>query len=226
MKTVLTTNCGQFNHPEFELAYDPDTVLDRDVLWLAGILEQQVANGERFSDNQSFQLGWMFTLIHQNDNGTLSILEPEMTEMPIRWQNSVTNTLRHLRLQKDTGESLLPAEALVFPSYRQSCIVCDRLGHSREIVMDRREPGDQESGWFIGCVADEYDHNNPDNLRVVSLYEAVVCLEPRVLRYLALPPGVLLHVGGEQAVFFLDESRLEIRPGSYLEKVLRKNPGD
>jgi hypothetical protein len=34
-----------------------------------------------------------------------------------------------------------------------------------------------------------------------------------------------LHVGGEQAVFFLDESRIEIRPGSYLEKVLRKNPG-
>jgi hypothetical protein len=54
-------------------------------------------------------------------------------------------------------------------SIHQSLIACD--GYTdHEFLMDRSQ-GTNERDWgrLVGCLDERHDHNNPDNLRCVSL---------------------------------------------------------
>lgn len=213
-----TQNCRQHIHPEFVLVFDPKVAIEPDVDWFLGNLEKSVAQGERYIDGQTFPVGSMFTMIRGNADGTLSILEPDMIEMPVRWIDSISNTLAILRLQKDVVESVLPSDMLDFPSLRQSCIICNRLLDNQEFLMERTEPADRDSGWFVGC-REEHDHQDPSQLVCISLFEAVVKRCRAMIGYLALPTGSLVGVTREGPGVFLDRNQLEVRPGSYLERL-------
>lgn len=219
MELISTTQCGKYAHPEFHLLYDSAKVLEVDVRWFVGTLERMVAAGEKFSDGQSYQLGWTFMLIKANDEGSLGFMEPEMSRMPIEWEPGVTHALRHLRLHKDVVESVLPAESLSFPSLRQSCLVCTKVDQAGTLLMDRLDSKGDDSGWFIGCGDRAHDHNSVENLERVSLYEAAVSLAPPVLPFLALPAGAFVGLRGGPPVIFYEDKELEIRTGSYLQRL-------
>jgi hypothetical protein len=72
-----TKSCKSHNHPEFQVSFNPRIVNESDLCWFLDILEA-VAGGERFSDGQTFQVGWIVTLIRKNQQGTLSIFEPDI----------------------------------------------------------------------------------------------------------------------------------------------------
>jgi hypothetical protein len=158
----------------------------------------------------------MLTMIRKNDEGTLSVLESDMVQMPIAWIDSVNNTLVHLRRQKDVCESLDPVQDLTFPSLLQSAIICKNLGKTKTFIMDRQPPKDNDSGWFCGCAGEHHDHQEVKELARVSLFEAAVKHESGIIPYLALPPGALLSVGPEGPSVSINENRLSFRPGSYL----------
>jgi hypothetical protein len=148
-----TTTCARNRHPEFRVCYDPSIIIDPDIGCFLESLEWAVANGERYSGGQTFQIGWMVTMIQENDEGTLSILEPDMKQMPIAWIDSVNHTLVHLRRQKDVCESVLPAQELSFPSTRQSAIICTQLGKDKGFILDRKEPAGRDSVGLLGVTA-------------------------------------------------------------------------
>ena len=51
--------------------------------------------------------------------------------------------------------------------------------------MTRSDPTDSaDSGWFVGCLADDHDHQQPANLTRVSLYEAFL-RQPAIQGFLA-----------------------------------------
>jgi hypothetical protein len=212
-----TASCHRHSHPEFRISFDPSIVIEPDVQWLLHVLDDAVSRGERFADGETFQVGWMFTTIRQNEEGTLSILEPDFSpQIPIAWIDSVTHTLRHLRAQRDVCESVLPSDLMNFPSLRQSAIVCSRLRDAETFMMSREEPTlETDSGWFCGCKG-EHDHQDPDELTRVSLYEAAVCYQQRIIPYLALPAGTLLSAGNGAPTIYLGQRRLKFDPGSYL----------
>jgi hypothetical protein len=182
-----------------------------------GWLESAVARGERFSDGQTCQVGWMIFQVRAEKEGSLSLWEPDMRQMPIIWVESVSRTLAHLRLQKDVCESVLTADDVSFPSLGQSAIICTQLGQTTDVVMERTAPShESDSGWFCGCTDEEHDHNNTDHLQCVSLYEAAVKYAPEIIPYLALPEGILLKAGRDTPTIFLHGEELTIKPGSYL----------
>lgn len=210
MATIWTTSCHRHQHPEFRITYDPAS------------LERKVAAGERFADGETFQVGWITTQVRAGLDGALTLWEPDMLQLPVGWTESVSSTLAQLRRQKDVCESVLPVGELFFPTMRQSALICTRLGQRPGVVMERRTPSETDSGWFCGCREDGHDHDAADELRCVSLYEAVVGHASEILPYLALPEGVLLGTGDGPPTIFQHGRPLVFKHGSYLAVRHRK----
>lgn len=218
MAIARTSNCHRHGHPEFRLTFDTNAVpADADVAWLIEWLESAVASGTRFVPGEMCQIGWGTTLVRAHESGDLSLWEPDMRSVPFEWVEFVSTTLAHLRLQKDVVESVLSANDLAFPSMRASAIVCTRLGPNQDIVLERVEPSGADSGWFCGCREGDHDHNNPNELKCVSLYEAAV-RAPQVVPYLALPAGVLVGTSNRVPAIFHGSAPLAFARGSYLAK--------
>ena len=214
---LQTTTCHSYGHPEFRITYDPGIVpVDDDVRWLAGWLEESVAQGKRFAARQTCQVGWVVTDVRLGEDGVLSLWEPDMRVLPVTWKQSVSTTIARLRLQKDVVESVLPPDDLSFPSMRQSAIICSRFGENNGLVMERRQPSETDSGWFCGCSGGDHDHNSVAELRRVSLYEAVIRCGSQIVPYLALPAGVLVAVSGKAPAIFVDNKPLRFKHGSFL----------
>jgi len=224
MLSVATTRCHEFGQAELVLAFNPRNVIEKDVRWFAAGLEQMVQSGSRFQAGQSLQIGWSIAWFVALPDNALGFEEPDMKSMPVVRQPGLTNSLAHLRLHKDTLESVLSAEALSFPSLQQSCLVCTHLSSSGSFLMDRQRPEGGDSGWFIGCQADGHDHNDPSSLRRASLYEAVIAMCPRALAYLAFPVGATIAVD-EAPLFFVAGEPLEPRKGSFVDVQRRYQQG-
>jgi hypothetical protein len=223
MQTFATARCRAFRHPEFRLRADPAAVLEGDIALLITTLEGMVSAGQRFKDGETIQVGWGTLRVRRNRDKSLSLLEPDFRKTPIKWVESVTTTILHLRRQKDVCESYFSASALLFPSLRESCITCTSLADADSVLMDRSEPRGGESGWFLGCADDDHDHNNPDHLTRLSLYKAALC-SPVSIPFLALPSEVLLEVGadGVPSVLFSRGKRLKPRSGSYVATLAKR----
>ncbi len=175
MALVRTSTCVRYRHPEFRLTYDPTVVhVEGDVMRFISWLEDSVAQGTRYLAGQTCQVGWAVTEVRHCENGDLSLWEPNMQHMPIVWSECVSYTLAHMRLQKDVVDSILSAEDLSFPYMCESALICTRLGQSEGLLLERSEPSGADSGWFCGCRDQDHDHDNPAELRRVSLYEAAV----------------------------------------------------
>lgn len=227
MRTVTTTKCTAHGQSELTLAFDPEKVLERDVRWFAGTLEQDVESGARFKAGQSMQIGWMWTWVTALPDGTYGFEEPDMkSATPLVRQTGLTNSLSHLRLQKDILESVLTAETLSFPSIQQTCLVCTRLGNAGAFFLDRREPDDKDSGWIFGCESD-HNHEMTASWQKTWLYTAVVGTCRRALPYLAFPPGSLITVDEKDSpVFYLNDKQLPIRKDSYLHLLMERPKRD
>lgn len=222
MNVLSTLRCHAHSHPEFAIEFDPQRLLGLDAQWMADLLESWVADGQRFSDGESVQIGWSFTRLRQGDDGLLHFEEPDFESMPIVWTSGLTATLLHLRLHKDTAMSVIDADAMDTPSLRQSCLICTRLKAGNDFMMMRTQPDEWDSGWFIGCLEDDHDHNEPDGLVPESLYQAIVEHAPLALAYLGLPAGTAVRVESGQFELFDESGVLKPAPGSYLDAVRRK----
>lgn len=220
---AATKTCRHHEHPEFVLDYDPAIVIEPDVEWLLEFLERSVCSGTRYRNQETISIGWTDTLIEQTDSNHLRLLEPDWTgKLPIEYIPSVTRALADLRRQKDVAESLGLGEHLSFPTIRQSAIVCNQLGARDCGVLDRARTEGQDSGWFFGCNDPVHDHNDVRVLKRISLYE-IGCRMPEVVQFCALPPGSNVLLGGaKKIVVCLDGDDVEIRKGSYLERLLHQ----
>jgi hypothetical protein len=224
MRSAATTRCQTYGHPEFRLCFDPAVVLECDIAFMLRTLEDWVAGGERFADGETIQFGWCTLVVRANPDSTMSLLEPDFRQIPINWTESVTSALLHLRRQKDTCESYFESDALSFPSLLQSCIACTQLESAEAVVMERTDPEHAVSGWFLGCLRDEHDHNSVQQLESISLFEAVL-RNARALPYLALPPGVLLQISPDGLPqVYREGAQLQPRKGSYVEALVRGRP--
>jgi hypothetical protein len=220
MNVLRTKLCSSYGHPEFRIIYDPTIVsVPDDINWFSDWLEDTVAQGIRYSAGQTCQVGWSVTTIRLRDDGDRAVWEPDMNNMPFVWLESVSYTLAHLRLQKDVVGSVLDDEDMSFPSMCESTIICNRLGAAKDLLMERFEPAGTDSGWFCGCQEDDHDHNDPAELRCVSLYEAAVRHDSRIVPFLALPSGTLVSAGEGVPSLYSAGELLAFRPGSFLARL-------
>jgi hypothetical protein len=214
---LRTSHCKQHKHPEFSFRIDPKKGLREDANWLVGYLEQNVASGERYMDGETVQIGWIVNLLKKRKDGTFGVLEPDFESFPINWVDSVTDTLAQFRMQNDVAESfgLNPIE---FPSIRQSCVLgTDVVAGDVNLVLERTEPNEDDSGWFIGRADTSIDYSDPQNLRRASLYEAGV-LTPGAIMFLALPTGYRVVLTDSSIEITFGDRELTPLPTSFLER--------
>jgi hypothetical protein len=217
---VTTRTCARYGHPEFTLEADEEKVPGSYLTDIAQGIEEMVAQGSDFKPNETFQIGWMVTQVAEHSAGRLTLLEPDMQAFPVRWVPGITETLRQMMLQLFTLDSVSLRDQMAIATMDQSCVVCSRH-HLPELFLSRNDgigPGD--SGWFVGCLDRQHDHNDPANIHRVSLYKAFL-QQPGIIGYVAFPPGSTIVVDQETGVTITKDGKdLRILAGSFLDRML------
>jgi len=181
-----------------------------------------VADGSRYVPGQTLQVGWIINRIQETQDGLLTPCEPDFSSLPIAWDESVTTTLSHLRLQKDTCSSF-GIEVLHFPSMLQSGLVgVDVISGLDGIVMERLDATDDtDSGWFLGSLQSQCDYADPAMLRRCSLYELAIQI-PHCIQFLALPIGSRVECCESMIQFELQGAPIAALPESLVARLIQK----
>ena len=224
MNRFITRACNQYGQPELVIEYEPDGVIQDDVAHLAATLEQMVRDGARFEPDQSLALGWSVVWFVSCPDGCLGFEEPDFRSMPVQRVPGLTSTIKHLRLQKDIVESVLPADQVQFPSLRNSCTVCKQVTETGGFVMERADPQEPDSGWFIGCLDPAHRHDLIESIDRMSLYEAVSQRRLPIVPWLALPAGTLVCSGDQGLAIQRHGQSMHVRPGSLLDRLVATAP--
>lgn len=184
-------------------------------------VEAMVQNGTVFSVGETLLYGWMYTLVQRLTDNTLTLHEPDMRSMPIRFVPGVTETIRHTMLQLFALDSFgVDRSEMDVPTIRHSAIVCSRFGEGAGLIMDRSVPSDgADSGWFVGCANDDCDHNDVKNLRRISLYE-VYLARPEIVYWVAFPCNTaVLRTDDCAPQVFRDGAPVALIPGSFMDEL-------
>jgi hypothetical protein len=213
-----TTGCAKFGQKEFSFAADAASIPADDIEWLKTSLINWVASGERFKPGETVQIGPIVLKTRLASDGTLRLLEPDMKSMPFNYVDSVTATLRLVRRQKDTVESVGTRDSVAFaPLHLPLMVSSDALNASALVLLrDTAEvPG---TGWVILNAnsllpADKVEYS------AMSVYEAILS-RPEIAKFLALPTGYQVVVAGDKD-FTISKDGAEIMPkeGSYLDRI-------
>ncbi|MDX9724672.1 MAG: hypothetical protein RBU37_28240, partial [Myxococcota bacterium] len=99
MHSTRTQRCTEHGHPEFLLRYEKLGVSANDIDWLKSYLERRIAMGLEVDAGDLLTIGWLGLRVIAVGEGLLGLEEPDMTTYPVTWQESVTFSLQHLRLQ-------------------------------------------------------------------------------------------------------------------------------
>lgn len=222
---MTTTKCAQFRHPEFFLEANESQVPDVHLTRIVQTLEGMVAHGSVFKPGQTYQVGWMLTLVQSHDASRLTLHEPDMQAMPMRWIPGITETLRQMMVQLYTLDSFSLRQEINVPSVLQSLIACTQYTDP-SFFMERGAPSAKnkaDTGWFVGCLHKDHNHNDAANLRCISVYEAF--LQQRgILNFMAFPLGSMIVMDQKAALkAWKDGNQLSIVPGSFLDKTLSKH---
>ncbi|MFT5326158.1 MAG: hypothetical protein ACI8P0_004032 [Planctomycetaceae bacterium] len=189
----------------------PEFVADH----LADWLTSYISDGAEFSDGQTLQFG--YSLLKCEVKGrSLRLQSPDFQNMPIKWVDDLGNALLIFAYHEYVPETFgyisdapaLHDSALIGNQFNELPMFIDRM------VPDESKPND--SGWFIGSGADDVDNDDPDQLQLMSLYEAMLYV-PHVVRFLSLPVGCQVMFSDEQPVIFRNWEELQIPKGSYLD---------
>ena len=93
------------------------------------------------------------------------------------------------------------------------------------MFIERIEPSsqnDRDSGWFIGSLKPEVDNDTPKNLKLISLYEAVL-KAPRILSFLSLPKDFRVGFSQGEVKVLKDNQEIYAKDDSYLSKKSSNN---
>ncbi|MGO4157475.1 immunity protein Imm33 domain-containing protein [Cupriavidus sp. YAF13] len=218
-----TTQCHRFGHPEFEIRFSSRTV-SQDVDWLLRFLENNVSGGSIFQDGETLQIGWMITRIEKAGDGKLRLKEPDMKVVPVQFVDSVTETLLHLRTQKDVVESLVPLVAPDFPSLLQSVVVHANFKTARRVLLSRGLVQDTDSGWWLSDLDDPEGAQDPARFLKTSLYQLGVD-RPDLIKFFAVPSDLQVAIDGPHIGVIDASGELKQAPGSYLSELNRIRRG-
>jgi hypothetical protein len=203
------------------LEVDASAVPQQHVEQFIQTLEGMVEGGSVFAPGQTLQVGWMITQVQRYDETRLTLFEPDMRSLPVKYVPGVTETLRQMMLQLFVIDSLgVTRNEMDIPSIRQSVVVCDRyLEASGVLLMRGKAQNKSDSGWFIGCLDKEHDHQNTQNLAKIPLYDAFLNRNA-IQGWMAFPSGTLIALqGGQPPQVFRDGKELMILPDSFLDRL-------
>lgn len=210
-----TTKCHQYNHPELCFNGDPGEIPEPNLRWLIEYLETQVAQGLRFYEQSTLQLGWIPNRFELMDDGCLHLTEPDFKGIPLEFTDTITNTLKHLSQQQDIINSCEDLPEADYPKISSAIIICKTYAQATNIFLSREPVKTSLSGWFFR----DLDNDNQEDYTVISLYE-FACNRPDLIRYLALPVGYGVYITAQEEIKIIkDRMPIAIAPDSWLGKI-------
>lgn len=213
-----TVDCKRFDHPEFQIQVSDNAIPVQDINWLLRFFEQRVADGERFRDGETLQIGWMLTMLQRGAADFLRIMEPDMKAVPIKFIDSVDCTLRHLRNQKDIVGSVTPTRQPDFPSLRQRAVVHVEYKNASRLLLTRDPAHDTDSGWSLTDLDDKNGSQDPSRFLKISLYQLGVD-RPDLVKFFALSPRLQVVLDDSLIRVMGPEGEIQPVSGSYLERL-------
>ena len=149
-------------------------------------LEGLHRRGPALHHGSTIQFGWsLLTLVEQD--GDLLVCEPDFDGDPVDGTSPAVD--RTLRVQARQAQVCRHAQA-VGPTVRFDHTFVARRGFSdaRTLYVDRTEPFDEFSGWFVGPTPHTQLGLDEESLEVVFVHQ-LLALRAEVLDVLQLPVG-------------------------------------
>ncbi len=220
-RSVFTNNFAKkYHHKDFILKINMDGVIENDIKPILNFLERSIISGKGFNVDEIVQFGMMLCKVVDHGDGYLTLHEPDMCSMPIEWSDTLTNTIKFLRAQKDTIKSYGLLDQMSISDIGYSALIGTDYQHAKEFILDRIDIHDNDSGWFFGNLHTKLDYNDPGNLIRVSLYEAVLG-HLNLVRYLAMPENTKIVVAIKDVTVYFHEKEIEPQKGSFMEAYLK-----
>lgn len=169
--------------------------------WLVSLLHDMQAAGSTLSDGQRLQLGFSVLTARQDVDGAMSLWEPDFDRNPfedLREGVDVTMAL----LAQQTGFVRWAGTQATSISFQDKIVLTRGALSARSIYLERSlpDPAKHDSGWFIGLRG-----NDPGGaLEAIHAYQ-LLHQRPALLAVLALPPGFMVFVEGEEIVGVANE---------------------
>ena len=185
--------------------------------WFSDWLENYVSNGAEISDGQTLQVG--YTLVQCNVLGkSLRLQAPDFSSMPITWTPNMGPAFQIIGWHKYVPENFSFTPNI--PTLQQTVIV-GRDYDQLPMFGNRLAPtGTNDSGWFFGSTREDVDNNDPEQLNVISLYEALLSA-PQMLPYLSMPTDCQIMFSSDKPEILQNFEPLEITAGSMVDLLLK-----
>ena len=195
----------------------PQFLMNGFVNWLSNY----IADGAEFEDGHTLEFGWS-QLRCKVENSELTLTAPNYVDMPIKWTNDLSSIFHIMMEHKYIPESFdeeqqavnLLQTAIIGPDFAEEPMFIERIEPSSQ--------NDRDSGWFIGSLKPEVDNDTPKNLKLVSLYEAVL-KAPRILSFLSLPKDFRVGFSQGEVKVLKDNQEIYAKDDSYLSKKSSNN---
>jgi len=206
---------AKFNHPEIVVRISMKSIPSGDVKTILDGFENQIASGVEYKSGDRLQLGFMINRFRELDDGRLLLEEPDMQAMPIEFTPILNSTFKYLRQQKDVVESIDDSLYLNFPIISQAIAVHKNYQSSDSLLLERIEPENSQSGWWVHVKGD----SNSENYSLTSLYQFAID-RPDLVKYLALPVGSkIFNIKGNEITIELNGVQTEFKQGSYVAEL-------
>lgn len=157
-------------------------LLDSFCQWLIKLTE-----GEKLEEEISFQYGWVD--IEGSISGTqLNLSAPDHKSIPTKWTNNLTAALESVVYHKFMPENYCLNSEI--PNMNDTVLVSEKF-YAFPMMMtrsDKSADNDSHSGWFIANSGSDVDISEEENLKFMSVYDAVM-MAPHIFKYISMPAG-------------------------------------
>jgi hypothetical protein len=174
---------------------------------LLTMLEALHRRGPALHDRSTIQFGWsLLTLVEQD--GDLLVCEPDFEGDPLDGTSPTVD--RTLRVQARQAQVCRRAHA-VGPDVRFDHTIIARRGFSSAptLYLDRTEPFDEFSGWFVGPTPDTQLGLDEESLEVVFVHQ-LLALRADLLDVMQLPVGYHVVTEGSRIAAIVDASGVTV----------------
>lgn len=174
------------HHPDFliDVGESPRSLSEAFLGWL----RSRVERGTVFQPGETVRFASSLLRVRATD-AFLTLAEPEPGSLPIRWRNGVERTLLTLAQQQFVAESVGTKDRLDAVNPLAPAFTCTAADPKGPLAFTRHEPLENGASWCVLCLDPDHDHDDPDNLRLESLY-ALGTRFPFFELMWALPVGV------------------------------------
>ncbi|WP_426340091.1 immunity protein Imm33 domain-containing protein [Pseudoduganella sp. S-14] len=169
--------------------------------WLISLLHDMHSQGSALSDGQRLQLGFSVLTARQGMDGEISLWEPDFDRNPFEDLREGVNVTMAL-LAQQTGFVRRARAQPTGISFQDKIVLTRGALQAGSIYLERSapDPGKQDSGWFIGLRGND----SCEELEAIFAFQ-LLHQRPTLLAVLALPPGFMVFVEGEEIVGVANE---------------------